>query len=77
MTKFADLADRSEDSRIQIIGETATIEKLVVGFIVEDNAKADRYVEKLKKQFPTIHIIQRGKGPVAGSVMVQVGPQPN
>lgn len=53
---------------------TSAAKPLVIGFIVEDHAKADRYVKKLREKFPTIRIIDRFDGPVANTVTVRVGP---
>jgi hypothetical protein len=69
---FADLADLSEDTRIDIIGNTASSGALV-GFVVDDDEKADRYVKKLRERFK-VSIIDRGAGPVANTVLVRVGP---
>lgn len=69
MKRYADIADMPEDDRIRAIGQTAE-HGHSVAFIVEDDAKADRYIEKLK-QF-NVHVTARGAGPVAGTVMVRV-----
>lgn len=71
---YADLTDLSEDDRIRIIAETA-MEGKVVGFMVDDDIKADRYIEKLKA-FP-VRLIDRNRlGQTAGSVVyVRVGPK--
>ena len=82
MTKaFADLESLPEDDRIDVIGNTTmtcgnpfATEPFIVGFIVESEEKADRYIEKLKKKFPEIVIIGKGAGPVKGTVAVRVGP---
>jgi hypothetical protein len=68
---YADLADLPEDDRIRLIAQTAVA--TVVGFVVEDDAKADRYIEKLSR-YP-VRIVGRGSGPVKGTVMVRVGPK--
>jgi hypothetical protein len=41
------LHQHGEDERIALIGQTATCGR-AVGFVVEDDAKADRYVAKLQ-----------------------------
>jgi predicted DNA repair protein MutK len=75
MTKkpaFADIAGLPEDDRIDIIGHNAVTHKKVVGFIVEDDAKADRYLQKLTAKFPGIQVIYRGSW--RNTVLVKVGP---
>lgn len=68
MTTFADLADLPEEERILLMrqrvdgGET-------VGFFVENNANADRYIARLG---PTVRVISRGK--IRGAVFVKIGP---
>lgn len=81
MTIFSDIADLEEDDRITAIGNHAFARKpssaekpVVVGVIVDDSEKADRYVKKLKEKFPTIRIIDRNPGPVAATVLIRVGP---
>lgn len=73
MKGYADLADLPEDKRIEIIAATAARGE-VVGFVVDDEPKADRYIMKLMKRFPACRIIDRRPGPVAGTVLVRVGP---
>lgn len=51
---YADLHHVSEDDRIQTIGQKVMRDGLTCGFIVEDEAKADRYMAKLKEKFPGI-----------------------
>lgn len=74
MTVHSDLAGGSEDDRITIIGKTAT-RGAIVGFIVEDDAKADRYIDKIMTRFTRVHVIDRKPGPVAGTILVRIGPQ--
>jgi hypothetical protein len=71
---YLDIADHEEDQRITIIGHAATCEKKIVAFIVEDDVKANRYLDKLKKKYPGIKVLERGNGPVIGTVFVKVGP---
>jgi len=78
MPPYKDLADLPEDQRILQIGCKAMTEKLTVGFIVDDEpGKAERYIEKLKRGFPGIQVMGRGKGPVKGTEWVKVGPPAN
>ena len=78
MTHFADIADEDEDQRIRIIGHRAMVHKERVAFVTDsDEGKADRYIAKLKQQFPGIRILERGDGPVENTVYVKVGPPEN
>jgi hypothetical protein len=70
MEGYADLADLSEDDRIAIIGRTAESGKRVA-FIVEDDAKADRYIEKLTRQY-RVSVAKRLDGPVKDTVTIIV-----
>lgn len=81
---YADVAALLEDDRIRLIGE-ATL-KLAPGrmsaFLVEDEktepGKADRYVEKLTKAFPTLEVVDRFPHPVVANVTcVRVRRQPD
>lgn len=69
---YADLADLPEDERIAIIGQQAENGKRVA-FVVEDDAKAERYIRSLLLRF-TVKILERGAGPVPNTVYVKVGP---
>lgn len=69
---FADLADLPEEERIAIIGKSAESGKRVA-FVVDDNAKADRYIRKLLLDF-NVRVLERGSGPVKNTVYVKVGP---
>ena len=78
MTQFADIADHDEDKRIEIIGHRVMAHFEQVAFITDDDeGKADRYIAKLQERFPGIRVIERGKGPVKGTVYVKVGPPQN
>lgn len=70
---YADLADLPEDERIDIIGRMASHGK-VVGVFVDDDVKADRYIDKLVTRYP-VRIVDRGPGITAGTVMFRVGPK--
>src|SRR4051794_22600592 len=74
MKGYADLHNLSEDERIDFIGRSvmegpaSSGDKPVMNaFVVDDHAKADRYVQKLKQKFPGIRIIDRFDGPVANA----------
>jgi hypothetical protein len=73
-TAFADLADLPEDTRIEAIASAAESGELV-GFVVEDDAKADRYVKKLVKF--AVRIVDRKHFTLNGRdmVLVRVGPR--
>lgn len=70
MKAFADLYELPEDDRIRVIGHTAE-QGQRVGFVVEDDTKADRYVEKLTTQFH-IEVVKRGAGPVENTILIIV-----
>lgn len=67
---FADLADMPEDERIRAIADQVTAGARVA-FIVEDAAKAERYLEKLRALM-AVKVIERRPGPVEGTVLVKV-----
>lgn len=71
---YADLHDLGEEERIRVIGQQAEAGKKVA-FIVEDTAKADRYIRKLLLDF-NVRVIERGPEPlgVKDTVYVKVGP---
>ena len=81
MTFYTDLADLEEDKRIEAIGnavmggpKTSADKPIMAAFVVEDDAKADRYISKLQERFPEIRVIDRIQGPVKGmTVTVRVG----
>lgn len=58
--------------RIAKIGETAETGKKVAFVTDDDPGKADRYVEKLLRNFPALEVVERFKGPVPGTVSVIV-----
>ena len=79
MAIVADLYNLNENDRIQMIGESVMTAPQssgkrppMNGFIVENDAKADRYVEKLRKLFPGIRVIDRHPGPTPNTVLVRV-----
>ena len=79
MAKFVDLGGPHglpEDKRIDLIGHRVVDHKEQVGFVVEDDAKADRYISKLKAKFPSIVVKERLRGPVKGTVSVILVPAP-
>lgn len=77
MPPFIDLASLSEDERIEMIGHRAVDHREIVGFMVDiengSHAKGDRYIEKLKRIFPSIKVMFRGDGPVAEVETIQIG----
>ena len=76
-TSFIDLYFLSEDKRIEMIGHRVVDHREIVGFMVDvengSHAKGDRYIEKLKRLFPSITIIWRGDGPVPNCETIKVG----
>lgn len=78
MPIYKDLADMEEDERIEQIGSTTMTQRLIVGFVVDDEkGKAERYISKLKERFPGIRVMYQGSGPVAETILVKVGPPLN
>jgi hypothetical protein len=69
---YADLGDLPEDERIKVIAATAAAGE-IVGFVVDDNPKADRYIKKLGA-YP-VRVIDRMAGPVKNTILVRVGPK--
>lgn len=74
MKAYADLADLPEDDRIEAIARAAA--NCVVGFVVDDDRKADRYIEKLKA-YPVRLIDRKPLNLYRGAttVLVRVGPK--
>lgn len=70
--RFKDLHKLKEDERIKMIYEAVMKVGMKGAFVVEDNAKADRYMAKLKELAPTIVEVKRG--PLNGCIAVIVGP---
>lgn len=68
-TPYYDLAALSESDRLDIIGKTAEAGNRVA-FFVDDDEKADRYIQKLKARFK-VTVADRGPGP-DGCVVVTV-----
>lgn len=74
--EYADLADLSEDDRIAIIARRAADQHAgIIGVIVDDDEKADRYITKLLEASSQVRIIDRGPGPVKGTVLIRIGPK--
>lgn len=76
MKAYADLADLPEDDRIAIIGEAAASGQ-IVGFFVDDDEKADRYILKLLQRFKVRIIDRKPNVLVKNTVLVRVGPLMN
>ena len=79
MTVLADLKRLPENERIDVIGRTvmpevpsSAISPVIVSFIVESDAKANRYIGKLQRAFPGIRVFERRGGFAAGTIMVRV-----
>jgi len=60
---FSDFSKLPEDDRIDIIGKAVMSMGLTTAFVVDDDAKADRYMQKLKDRFPGIRELVRFKIP--------------
>ncbi len=71
MPPFSDLHKLSESDRIKVIGHYGM--QMVVGFVVDNEKKADRYIADLKVKYPQLVI--HGKAPMQGrTILVRVGP---
>lgn len=70
---FADLADLPEDERIAIIARTAAAGN-IVGVFIDDDATADRYIDKLVQRYP-VRIVDRKPGGIGSTVLLRVGPK--
>lgn len=71
---YLDLGDMDEERRIDMIGQAAAAGNVVAFVTDADPGKADRYVKKLLGRFPTLRVVERFAGPVAGTVTVKVAP---
>lgn len=72
---YLDIADAKEDDRIELIGKAVMESRKVVAFFVDDwVGKAERYVQKLKAQFPGIVHVGTFPGLVAGTRTVKMAP---
>jgi hypothetical protein len=65
-----DLHKLTEEDRIRMIGRSVINPTRMNAFVVEDDAKADRYIAKLKAMFPEIRVIDRQ--PFADFISVRV-----
>ena len=80
MPPFVDMGNRTEEERIMLIGRSvmgvprsSADKPIVVGFVVEDPEKAERYIQKLKENFPGIRIIDKIRDcPFKGVVTVKI-----
>lgn len=79
MTIAVDLAELEENQRIKVIVRSLKEAKpkdpdkpLVIGFVVDNNKKADRYINKLKMAMPGVRVVDRF--PFAGAIAVKVSP---
>lgn len=72
---YMDLGDLEEEKRIAMIGHQAQDHGRKVAFIVDDDAKADRYIRKLLLDFK-VKVLERGYDAlgVKKTVWVKVGP---
>lgn len=68
---FQDMAGKPESVRIDVI--TAHVRAgQRVAFYVEDDAKADRYLEKLVKKMPKLFVHYRGVGLTPDTIMLTI-----
>lgn len=69
---FVGLSSLTEEERIQVIGRTVMERNNVVGFIVDDHDKADRYMVKLREK--SHGIVEQSRFMLAGQITVRVAP---
>lgn len=78
---YSDLFKLPEDERIDLIGHYVIEHNARVAFLTDsgpgDEGKADRYISKLKKKFPSVQISPIESGPVENTVCIRVGPPVN
>lgn len=78
---FVDVKSLTEEQRITLIGRSvmeapasSADKPIMVGFVVETGEKADRYIRKLKEEFPGIRLIDQVKDcPFKGMTTVRIG----
>lgn len=75
---FVDLHRTPEDQRIACIGEAAASGQ-IIGVALEKNEreKHERYIRKITERFPTVVLLDRHDGPVAGVITLRFGPRPS
>jgi len=71
------MAKPTEDEQIELIGKTvmsepanSAVAPMKFALCVDDMAKADRYIAKLAKKFPTIQVMYKGVCEVPGVILV-------
>lgn len=72
---YADIANLPEDDRIELIGRQ--VQKMgagkIVAFLTDDEVgKPERYIEKLRKRFPGLVVVDKRKGPIENVVTVRI-----
>lgn len=75
--EFKDITDKSEDERIKEIANKILMNPdLKIGFVTDaprqDETKAKRYLEKLKKLLPNLTVLYFGPGPTRDIILVKV-----
>lgn len=75
MKAYADIADLPEDDRITILGTMAE-QGQIVGFFVDTEVMADRYLRKLTKRF-RVELVDRSADVVKNTVFVKIRRKPD
>lgn len=71
--QYADLHLIPENQRIKFMGETVVNHDKVIGFIVESETKANRYIKKLMMGFPDLIVKNRfNDAPQKGLITVKI-----
>jgi hypothetical protein len=75
-TALIDMHKMSEDERIQYMGTLVMENQMTFPVLLDDDGgkKCDRYIAKLKFNFPGIQILERGKHEIPGVEYIIIGP---
>ncbi len=76
MTRFQDIADNSEDRRIDIIASHVERGEIVAFVTDDDPGKPERYIRKLQLRVRDLEVVAKFAGPVANTVVVKVQKKP-
>lgn len=77
---YVDLHSLSDEQRIDVIGKTimaapkgSADQPVMVGVVVDNPAKAARYIAMMKNQFPSVRVIDQQPMGVAETVAIRFG----
>lgn len=76
---YADLHNLPENDRIKVICEYlmqapkgSDVQPLMIGVMVDNKEKADRYIAKINKRYPKVRVLDVKEG-VLGAVLIRLG----